>query len=96
MSVRAARLAETVAGTPDKSHFHNVANGEMGVVPRQNIVHPQNQRLGAKLDSYLPDKILAMIVSLRHLFGCSSFLRASRMIDAENFDQGCLRFQFEP
>jgi hypothetical protein len=31
ISFRAARLAETVAGTPDESYFHNVANGQMGV-----------------------------------------------------------------
>jgi hypothetical protein len=27
ISVRAAHLAETVAGTQDKNHLHNIANG---------------------------------------------------------------------
>jgi hypothetical protein len=36
-------------------------------VSRQNVVHPQNERLGEQLDSDCSDKILAMIVPLRHL-----------------------------
>ena len=38
-------------------------------VSRQNVVHPQNVWLGEKLDSDCSGKILAMIVSLRHLLG---------------------------
>ena len=36
---------------------------------RQNVVHPQNECLAEQLDSNDSDKILAMIVSLRHLLG---------------------------
>jgi hypothetical protein len=35
----------------------------------QNVIHPQNERLGEQLDSHDSDKIVAMIVLLRHLFG---------------------------
>jgi hypothetical protein len=38
-------------------------------VSRQNVIHPQNERLGEQLESHDSDKILAMIVLLRHLFG---------------------------
>jgi hypothetical protein len=38
-------------------------------VIRQNIVHSQNQSLGDKLKLGCSDKILAMIVCLRHLLG---------------------------
>ena len=38
-------------------------------VPRQNVVHLQNEGLGAKLDSDFSDMIPAMIVSLRHFLG---------------------------
>jgi hypothetical protein len=37
------------------------------VVPRQNLVHSQNEWLGDELDAAHFDKILAMIMSLRHL-----------------------------
>src|SRR5215469_9102329 len=36
---------------------------------RQNVVHPQNEWLSAKLNSDSSDNILAMIVSLQHLLG---------------------------
>jgi hypothetical protein len=38
-------------------------------VPRQNIVHPQNEGLGESLDSDGSDKILAMIVPFRYVLG---------------------------
>ena len=38
-------------------------------MPRQNVVHLQNERLGAKLDSDFSDMIPAIIVSLRHFLG---------------------------
>jgi hypothetical protein len=47
-------------------------------VSRQNVVHPQNERLGEQLDSHDSDKILVMIVLLRHLFGWMVSASSSR------------------
>jgi hypothetical protein len=38
-------------------------------VARQNLVHPQDERHGDRLDSDGSDKMLVMIVFLRHLLG---------------------------
>jgi putative transposase len=46
-----------------------ISSLQQDLVPRQSVVHPQNEWLSEKLDSDFSDKILAMMMSLRHLLG---------------------------
>ena len=60
-----ARWGETCSLTLYLSCFRVVRRG----VARQNLVHPQDERHGDRLDSDGSDKMLVMIVFLRHLLG---------------------------